>query len=74
MSFSVLEIIKDEIFGQADYVSEETFISRNETCYNCDKQIKGPGKYGKVCSLCGCLTAIKSRYTRSSCPDSPPRW
>lgn len=74
MSYSILDVVTDEIFKQAEYVSPETQQDRINCCSTCNYFIPGPGQYGKICGLCGCVLAVKTQYKLSQCPDTPPKW
>lgn len=63
-----------KFFGNAHYVDQQTYINRLKICETCDHSISVIPLAGKTCSVCGCFVKAKTRYKKSQCPDTPPRW
>lgn len=63
-SYSFLNAIRDIATGRAEYVSEETFMTRLLTCKSCDYF----AKLTKQCKSCGCFVHAKAKFKHSSCP------
>jgi hypothetical protein len=63
MSYNLLDVIKDEVKGTAEYVSDEKEAERLSICDACpEKTVLG------VCGNCGCVLKFKVKYVQSSCP------
>lgn len=74
MSYNVLDIIKDEMLGQADHVDQQTYVNRVSICNRCEHLKFFVPLTGGNCGLCGCIVKAKAKYKQSECPDKPPRW
>ena len=70
MTFGIKELIKDEIKGVADKVSKEIKDYRLSVCKTCSNF----QKISRRCGICGCFMDVKVIYTRSECPNNPPKW
>lgn len=74
MTYNILDVIKDELFGTAEYVDKVTWQERVDICMKCPnlkfKNMPGGGN----CGLCFCWVKKKALYKESECPDDPPRW
>lgn len=72
--YGILDVIKDELTGKADYVDPQTYVNRIETCKKCEHFKNIIPLTGGSCGLCGCFIKSKNKYRASQCPDKPPRW
>lgn len=70
MTYSVSDIIKDEIKGKATHVTKDVKDFRLKICSDCEhfKRIS------RQCGICSCFLDVKTIYADSECPDVPPRW
>lgn len=70
MSYKIIDAIKDEITGNAEYVSKEEKKRRLSICEQCSlfKHLT------RRCSICGCFMDVKTLYTKSACPANKPKW
>lgn len=60
--YNLMNVIKDTISGEAQYVSEEKLKSRLAICKACPSLLAG------ACTKCGCIVQLKAKYEESSCP------
>ena len=60
--YSILDVIKDTLTGNAKYSEEDIVQKRLQVCNTCPNQIAG------ACSKCGCIIKLKVKYEESSCP------
>ena len=67
-SYSILDVMRDELLGQAEKVSDYKKAKRLLKCYSCERLIAPT----KQCRECGCFVKAKVVYEKSSCPLA--RW
>jgi hypothetical protein len=68
MTYGIIDVIKDEITGNAEYVNEQLKKERLYICSTCP-DFK---KLSRQCGACGCFVDVKAKYVLSECPKS--RW
>lgn len=70
MTYSIVDVIKDELRGKAVHVSKDVKQQRLEICSGCPdfKRIS------RQCGICGCFLDRKALYAQSECPATPPKW
>jgi hypothetical protein len=68
--YSIKDVIIDTLQGNADKVSKEVKDTRLKICLSCPNSTK----ISRQCGICGCFLDMKTLYTKSECPDNPPRW
>lgn len=56
----------DLLWPGTEYVSEEIYNERYETCLNCEFMSK---MSPKVCKKCKCWMRLKTAYAHSECPE-----
>jgi hypothetical protein len=64
MTYNIVNVIKDTLTGNAEYVSPEIKQERLNICYKCEEY----KKLTHQCGMCGCMMDMKSKYAQSSCP------
>lgn len=69
-----MDVISDELTGNAEYVDQQVYIDRLTQCNKCEHLKTLIPLAGGNCSVCGCFVKAKAKYKPSQCPDSPPRW
>lgn len=67
-SYTILNVIFDEIFNRAKKVSRYRRTKRLLSCFSCDKLFTRTMQ----CKKCGCFVNAKVVYEKSSCPID--RW
>lgn len=72
--YGIMDVIKDELSGKADYVDIETYNARIAICEPCPHLVHTIPGTGGNCKLCWCFVAQKAKHKKSQCPDDPPRW
>lgn len=50
-NYSILDVIKDEILGKAEYVDQQIYIDRVSTCFSCPNSIEIFPKV-RNCKIC----------------------
>jgi hypothetical protein len=70
MTYSITNVIKDELTGNANHVTPEIRNERLSICYTCE-YFK---KISRQCGQCGCFLDAKTRYKESTCPLNEPKW
>ena len=60
--YSILDVIKDTLTGNAKYTEETMAQKRLQVCNTCPNQVAG------ACIKCGCIVKLKVKYEESSCP------
>lgn len=63
MSYSIIDVVKDELTGKAEYVTKEEKLRRLSICQKCDHLTK----VTRQCSLCGCFVDAKTKYAKAEC-------
>ena len=67
--FLVLYLIQKD---KRSKISTQQVEVRRDACNSCEYQETREGV--KVCSLCGCITDLKTEWPDQECPDNPPKW
>lgn len=65
-SYTLLNVIADEVTGKAEYVDEEIRKSRIEKCNSCSHLFS----MTRQCKKCGCFIDAKAKYKKAFCPLS----
>lgn len=65
MTYSIIDVVKDELTGNAEYVNKEERLRRLNICQTCSHLTK----VTRQCSLCGCFVDMKTRYAKAECGD-----
>lgn len=68
MTYNILDVIKDELTGTAEYVSHEEKLRRLSICLTCE-HLK---KLSRQCGKCGCFVDMKTKYAEAECDAD--RW
>ncbi|MEM2159412.1 MAG: DUF6171 family protein [Candidatus Nitrosotenuis sp.] len=68
MGYSIIDVIKDELTGNAEYVSAQIKKERLYVCSSCSDF----RKLSRQCGICGCFVDTKAKYEKSECPKN--RW
>ena len=68
MSYGPLDIIKDLVQGNLEFVQSHIQNERALVCLSCDKRQAIIGTSIGRCSQCGCFLDAKTKLTHSSCP------
>lgn len=63
-SYGILDVVKDAIVGDLEFVSQEIADERMAICNGCDVQNVAL----KTCTACGCFLPAKVRLQKSACP------
>lgn len=72
--YGLMDVIRDELAGNAQYVDADTYQKRVDICMKCNHRVEPIPFTGGNCGLCGCFIKTKNKYRQSQCPDKPPRW
>ena len=64
MSYNIVDVVKDTLTGNAQYVSPEIKKQRMSICFKCPDY----KKLTHQCGHCGCVMDMKTKYAQSSCP------
>ena len=62
-TYSILDIIKDYIFGNLVYIDLVGKSKRLNVCNICDRL-----SITRQCKECGCFVDLKVKYHKSNCP------
>lgn len=65
MTYNLIDVIKDELTGTAQYVSKEEKLRRLNICQTCTHLTKVTHQ----CGLCGCFVSAKTKYKEAECGD-----
>jgi hypothetical protein len=65
MTYTIIDVIKDELKGTAQYVTKEEKLRRLNICQTCTHLTK----VTRQCSLCGCFVDAKCKYKEAECGD-----
>jgi hypothetical protein len=64
MSYNLIDAAKDLITGNLKFAAEPTILDRHQICDQCEAKID----IVNVCSVCGCIIAVKAQLLDSKCP------
>lgn len=68
MPYGILDVVKDLMTNNLDYVKPHIKDARALVCLGCEYRQSIPGTRIGMCKSCGCFLDAKCSLTRASCP------
>lgn len=63
MSYSIIDVVKDELKGTAQYVTKDEKLRRLSICQSCEHLTK----VTRQCGICFCFVDMKTKYAEAEC-------
>ncbi|WP_353744838.1 DUF6171 family protein [Hydrotalea sp. AMD] len=64
MNYNIIDVFKDILKGNLEFVSKQEANSRFEICKKCE--VRNPKL--NICTICGCFLPAKTKLKKSTCP------
>lgn len=68
MTYGLLDVAKDLLSGNLEYVQSHIRDARSLKCMGCSERQKIPGTSIGRCGRCGCFMDAKVMLARAECP------
>lgn len=62
MSYTIVDVLKDAVSGNLEFVDDTIAKQRAAICDGCDIRLS------RICTACGCFIDAKVKLTKSECP------
>ena len=66
-TYNITDVVKDVMGGTVKHASHELQRQRLDLCNACEHMLRG---MIHICKKCGCIIAVKVRFSQSACPIS----